>query len=166
MSDLNHVRAMAAALLAEHLSEEWTFGFDTAKRRAGRCDFRERRITLSRYLASRYDDATNRQTLLHEIAHALAGHAAGHGPHWRRIARAIGYTGGTTHDGEIAREHAKWVGVCPAGHEVFRFRRPDARRQHSCARCSPRFDRRFALRWRERTPEEREADLPAAAGRA
>lgn len=160
MSELDDVRRMAAELLAEHLDDSWRFDFDHAKRRAGLCDFRERRITLSRHLALRYDDAANRQTLLHEIAHALAGHAAGHGPEWRRIARAIGYTGGTTHDGEVAREHARWVGVCPAGHEVLRFRRPTAGRRHSCARCSPRYDRRHLLRWRERTEAERAADRP------
>jgi len=161
VSDLDDVRRMARELFDEHLDGTWTFAFDHAKRRAGNCDFRRRRITLSRYLVARYDDATNRQTLLHEIAHALAGHAAGHGPAWRRTAHAIGYTGDRTHDGEVAREHAKWIGVCPAGHEVLRFRRPQQGREHSCARCSPRFDRRFVLRWRERSDAERFADLPA-----
>ena len=161
MSELDDVRRMAAELFAEHLDGTWRFGFDTAKRRAGKCDFRERRITLSRYLCARYDNETNRQTLLHEIAHAIAGHAAGHGPTWQRAAAAIGYRGGRTHDGEVAREHAKWVGVCPAGHEVLRFRKPPDGRLHSCARCSPRFDRRHAFEWRERTPAERAADLPA-----
>lgn len=31
-----------------------------------------------------------RDTVLHEIAHAIAGHKAGHGPAWKAIARKVG----------------------------------------------------------------------------
>jgi predicted SprT family Zn-dependent metalloprotease len=31
-----------------------------------------------------------RDTVLHEIAHAIAGHKAGHGPAWKMVARMIG----------------------------------------------------------------------------
>ena len=135
MSELHRVRHWAEALLSVHLSPEWSFGFDNAKRRAGLCDFTRKRITVSRYLAARHDDDTNHQTLLHEVAHALAGAAAGHGPRWKAIARDLGYVGGTTHHGETATELAPWVGVCPAGHVAYRHRR--ASRQTSCARCAP-----------------------------
>ena len=73
MSDLDDVRRVAEALLSTHLDASWSFAFDNAKRRAGACDYTRKRITVSRYLAARYDDETNRQTLLHEVAHALAG---------------------------------------------------------------------------------------------
>ncbi|MGW9113342.1 SprT-like domain-containing protein [Microbacterium sp. NPDC055683] len=157
MSDLQRVARWAEALIALHLDESWTFGFDNAKRRAGQCDYTRRRITVSRYLAARYDDDVNHQTLLHEVAHALAGRAAGHGPQWKRIARNLGYVGGTTHDGETATELAPWVGSCPSGHVVYRHRRPT--RASSCVRCAPTFDRRFLLSWtrREITAADREA---------
>ena len=61
----------------------WTFGFDNAKTRAGLCDYSAKRITVSRYLAVRYGDDEIHQILLHEVAHALAGSRAGHGPRWR-----------------------------------------------------------------------------------
>src|SRR5919202_5260627 len=96
---------LAEALLAEHLpGGAWTFAFDTAKRRAGACDYTRRRITVSRYLAEKWDEEEVRQTLLHEIAHALAGHAAAHGPRWRTVAQGIGYTGDRLHNGPIAEE--------------------------------------------------------------
>ena len=148
MSELHRVRHWAEALLSVHLSPEWSFGFDNAKRRAGLCDFTRKRITVPRYLAARHDDDTNHQTLLHEVAHALAGAAAGHGPRWKAIARDLGYVGGTTHHGETATELAPWVGVCPAGHVAYRHRR--ASRQTSCARCAPRFDERYLLTWTRR----------------
>lgn len=153
MSDLARVRVWAEALIQMHLRPvngraEWTFAFDNAKRRAGLCDYARRQISVSRYLAAKFDDDEIHQILLHEVAHALAGSKAGHGPVWKRVARAIGYVGGPTHDGEIAHEHARWVGVCPAGHERFRFRRPT--RQMSCGTCSRGFSRAHLIEWRER----------------
>lgn len=148
MADLNRVRVWAQALIAMHLDESWSFDFDHAKRRAGLCDYRRKRITVSRYLAARFDDDEIHQTLLHEVAHAMAGHTAAHGPEWKRIARDLGYVGGTTHHGETATELAPWVGQCPSGHIAYRHRRPA--RETSCARCSRAFDRRFLFTWTRR----------------
>ncbi|MFS0866345.1 SprT-like domain-containing protein [Microbacterium sp. 179-B 1A2 NHS] len=148
MTDLLDVRREAESLLRRHLDDSWSFAFDNAKRRAGACDYTRKRITLSRYLSARYDDATNRQTILHEIAHALAGPRTGHGPEWLRVARALGYTGGVTHRGETATELAPWVGTCPAGHVAYRHRR--ATRATSCAICAPAFDERHLFTWRRR----------------
>ncbi len=159
MSDPHDVRREAEHLIATHLDESWSFAFDNAKRRAGQCDYTRKRITVSRYLSARYDDDTNRQTLLHEVAHALAGPRAAHGPAWKRVARTIGYTGGVTHHGETATELAPWVGVCPGGHVAHRHRRPA--RAMSCAKCSPRFDERYLFAWhrREITPAARLAAI-------
>lgn len=159
MSDPHELRRTAEDLIARHLDATWTFAFDNAKRRAGACDYTRRRITVSRYLSARYDDESNRQTLLHEVAHALAGARAGHGAAWKRIARSLGYTGGVTHHGETATDLAPWVGVCPAGHVAYRHRA--ATRATSCARCSRTFDERFLLVWtrREITPAVRRAAL-------
>jgi hypothetical protein len=159
MSDLHRVRSWADALIALHLDDSWSFAFDNAKRRAGLCDYTRRRISVSRYLAARYDDDTNHQTLLHEVAHAMAGAAAGHGPVWKKVARSLGYVGGTTHTGETAEELAPWVGVCPAGHVAYRHRRPP--RATSCVACAPRFDSRFLFTWtrREISPAARLAAM-------
>ena len=148
MSELHRVRGWADALIALHLDSSWSFAFDNAKRRAGLCDYTSKRISVSRYLAARYDDDTNHQTLLHEIAHALAGADARHGPRWKAVARDLGYVGGVTHDGETAVELAPWVGACAAGHVVYRHRRPT--RPTSCSKCARRFDERFLFSWTRR----------------
>ncbi|WP_203581775.1 SprT-like domain-containing protein [Microbacterium hibisci] len=148
MSELHRVRHWAEALIAAHLDPSWTFAFDNAKRRAGLCDYTRKRISVSRYLAARYDDDTNHQTLLHEVAHALAGPRAGHGARWKAVARELGYVGGTTHDGETATELAPWIGVCPAGHVAYRHRQ--ATRPTSCAKCAPQFDEAHAFTWTRR----------------
>lgn len=148
MADLNRVRTWANALIALHLDETWSFGFDNAKTRAGLCNFTAKRITVSRYLAARFEDDAIHQTLLHEVAHALAGPRAGHGASWRAIAADLGYEGGRLHDGPIADELAPWVGTCPAGHVIHRYRRPT--RPMACGRCSRRYDPAHAIRWTRR----------------
>lgn len=153
MAELDRVRRWADALIALHLNPNvWSFAFDNAKRRAGLCNYSTHRISVSRYLAARYDDDEIHQILLHEVAHALAGPRAGHGPKWARIAADLGYVGRRTHDGEVADELAPWIGRCPAGHEHYRYREPV--RPLSCGLCRRGFDAANLIDWqyREITP--------------
>lgn len=148
MAELDRVRIWGEALIRLHLDDSWSFDFDNAKRRAGLCDYTKKRITVSRYLAARFDDDEIHQVLLHEVAHALAGHTAAHGPKWKHIANELGYVGGVTHHGETAVELAPWVGICPSGHTTYRHRRPS--RPTSCAKCSRTFDVQFQFTWTRR----------------
>lgn len=148
MAELPRVRRWADALIALHLDPGWTFAFDSAKTRAGLCNYTSKTISVSRYLASRYDDDEIHQVLLHEVAHAIAGTRAGHGQKWKAIAADLGYEGKRLHDGEIANELAPWVGSCPAGHVHYRYRRPT--RALACGRCSRRFDAANAIDWTQR----------------
>src|SRR5262245_53146188 len=67
----------------------WTFDFDGGKQRVGACHYNTKKITYSRhYLNSPREDIED--VLRHEVAHALAGYEAGHGPHWKRIAISCG----------------------------------------------------------------------------
>jgi len=163
MADLDRVRRWADALIVLHLDPSWTFAFDNAKKRAGLCNYTVRRITVSRYLAARYEDDEVHQILLHEVAHALAGPRAGHGPKWKAIADSLGYDGKRTHDGEIADELAPWVGVCPAGHTHFRYRKPT--RAFACGLCGRGFNRAHLIEWtrREITAAARRRAAAAAA---
>jgi predicted SprT family Zn-dependent metalloprotease len=142
------VRRWAEALITLHLGPGWTFGFDSAKTRAGLCNYTAKRISVSRYLASRYADDEIHQVLLHEVAHAIAGNRAGHGPRWKAVATELGYEGKRLHDGAIAHELAPWVGMCPAGHVHYRYRQPT--RPLACGTCSRRFDAANAIRWKRR----------------
>ncbi|MDH6238071.1 SprT-like domain-containing protein [Cryobacterium sp. CG_9.6] len=148
MADLVRVRHWAHALMALHLDPSWSFAFDNAKKRAGQCNFTHKRISVSRYLASRYDDDDVHQILLHEVAHAMAGPRAGHGPRWKKLAHDLGYDGKRTHDGEIADELAPWVGSCPAGHTHYRYRKPT--RPLSCGLCGRGFRTENAITWAHR----------------
>jgi predicted SprT family Zn-dependent metalloprotease len=107
---------LAQSLMAEHGlrgSGGWGFEFDTARRRFGACHYVGRKITLSRTLVSLNDEKQVRQTILHEIAHALAGAGAGHGPTWRAIAIKIGDYGERCYDDSVATLAKRFLGTCP-----------------------------------------------------
>lgn len=148
MAELDRVRHWADALIRLHLDPSWTFAFDNARTRAGLCSYDKKRISVSRLLAARYDDDEIHQVLLHEVAHAIAGAGAGHGPRWKKIARDLGYEGKRLHGGAIADELAPWIGHCPNGHVHYRYKRPT--RVVSCAKCSRRFDLRYEISWQKR----------------
>ena len=157
MADPARVRVWADALIRMHLDPAvWSFGFDNAKRRAGLCNYTDHRITVSRYLSEKFEDDEIHQVLLHEVAHAIAGPRAGHGAAWKRVAEELGYVGGRTHDGDIAHERAPWIGVCPAGHTHYRFRRPT--RVTSCGSCARGFARQHVIEWRRQERASASAD--------
>lgn len=150
MAEQSWVEQEAQRLFVSHqLEGHWSFRFDRATTRLGQCDHRSRSISVSRYLTDKATPAEVTQVLLHEIAHALAGPRAAHGPRWRSIARQIGYVGGRTHTLEPAHDRAKWVGECPRGHEIVRFRRPG--KPVSCAKCDRRFNTDYLISWRAKS---------------
>ena len=134
---------------AHQIAGTWSFRFDRATTRLGQCDHRTQSISVSRYLTEKATADEVTQVLLHEIAHALAGPRAAHGPKWRAIAREIGYEGGRTHTVEPAHDRAKWVGECPSGHEIVRFHRPG--KPVSCAKCDRSFNTSYLISWWAKT---------------
>lgn len=154
MAEHTWVEERARELFLEHgLHGVWTFGWDNAKTRFGQCDHRRHRITLSKHLSRAGTEDEVEQVLLHEVAHALVGARAGHSALWLSRARSLGYRGGRTHSSEAAIDHAKWLGLCPRGHEVIRFRKP--RRIMSCAKCEKRFNPAHLITWSERNATPR-----------
>lgn len=143
--DLVAAQRLATGLLAEHGPRGWTFAWDRAKVRAGACHHGDRRITLSRHITLAHDEAEVRETVLHEIAHALVGPRHGHDAVWRDRALALGATGARCYQGDQPVVPGRWQGRCAAGHLVHRHRRPS--RLLVCTRCRglPTLDR--VLRW-------------------
>ena len=92
MARLNSVAGTARRLMDAHGLTGWTLAFVEAKRRLGDCHFKDRVIRISRSHALEGSEVQIRDTILHEIAHAIAGREAGHGPLWKATARRIGAT--------------------------------------------------------------------------
>jgi predicted SprT family Zn-dependent metalloprotease len=87
--NLYEARNLARTLMTQHGIPDWTFTFDHARRRFGSCQPTRKRITLSRTLTLLNTEEEVRDTLLHEIAHALTPDD-GHGPRWRAMCRKLG----------------------------------------------------------------------------
>ncbi len=146
--DLRDAFALAEDLLEHHGLPDWSVVYDGAKRRAGICRFGPRVLGLSAPLTALHDEAEVRDTILHEIAHALAGPRHGHDAVWREIATRIGGSGERCVSPDAAYVETPWLGVCPAGHASGRHRRPE--RVMTCARCSPAFDLAHLIGWTHR----------------
>ncbi|MGA8258334.1 MAG: SprT-like domain-containing protein [Nocardioides sp.] len=143
--DLGDAFAMGEDLLAHHLPPSWTLEYDSAKRRAGICRFDRKIIGLSAPLTAVHSEAEVRDTILHEIAHALAGPGHGHDKTWRKIAVLIGSDGNRCFTSEGPGLMLPWLGTCSAGHSLNRTRRPE--RVMTCGQCSSRFDLAHVFTW-------------------
>jgi predicted SprT family Zn-dependent metalloprotease len=130
---------LARQLMCEHGLDAigWTFSFDHARRRFGRCDYTNKRITLSRPLTFLNCIEEVRDTILHEIAHALAP-GAGHGARWRAMCRRVGARAVRCYDDQTVvappRRAARWEIGCP-GCDWWVPRHRRARRKYVCATC-------------------------------
>ena len=82
----------ARSLMDSQGLEDWMFRFSTAETRLGECRESERVIQLGARHAVTAERRDVTDTILHEIAHALAGANARHGPAWKVIATWLGAT--------------------------------------------------------------------------
>lgn len=112
---LNEVEKLANELMGLHNLSHLSFRFDGGLRRIGSCVSRggvAHTITFSKHWATRLPEEEVRDIILHEIAHAIAGHKAGHGYEWKRVARRIGAKPEACKVSDVALELAKYHAVC------------------------------------------------------
>lgn len=114
----------------------WRFSFDRSVRRFGCCHHAQKLLTLSLKLVRLNDEAKVRDTMLHEIAHALVGAGHGHNSTWRRQAIAIGCNGQRCYSyADTATVPRKWKGTCShCGRTIERHTR---KRGLYHTRCGP-----------------------------
>jgi len=143
--DQAKVRELAIGLMDRHGLTGWRLVFDNAKTRAGVCRSDRREIGLSRHLMGLYSAEQVTETVLHEIAHAVAGPRHGHDRVWRAVAKRIGCSGRRCMPADAPRVDGPWEGVCAAGHRTTAHRRPV--RVRSCPRCSTTFDPAALYTW-------------------
>ena len=143
--DPTEARALATGLMDRHGLTGWRLVFDNARTRAGVCRSDRQEIGLSRHLMGLYSPEQVTETVLHEIAHALAGARHGHDRVWRAVARRIGCSGQRCMPADAPKVDGAWEGACPAGHRTTAHRRPI--RVRSCPRCSTSFDPAALYTW-------------------
>lgn len=108
---------------------DWTFHYDSARVRFGRCTPSTRTITLSQALVQVNDWPAVLDVTRHEAAHALVGPGKGHGRTWQLKALEIGARPERCYrTAEVVAVAQPWSLVCPAcGYAEGRTRRPGAR---------------------------------------
>src|SRR3954467_710800 len=113
--DPEPLKATAAQELKKHGLHDWTFGLSKAKRRLGVCKYRAKRIEVAEYYALNSPEESVLDTLRHEIAHAIAGPAARHGPKWKAVAVRLGATPRSCEtSGQAVVHPGDWQATCPA----------------------------------------------------
>ncbi len=137
--DLKELEAIAGQELRNHGLHGWTFGLADTKRRLGVCKYRTKQIEIAEYYARNSPPETVLDTLLHEIAHALAGPAARHGPAWKAVAIRLGATPRACESSHQAVvKPGDWQASCPACKKTFHlYRRPKSLVGYRC-KCEVR----------------------------
>jgi predicted SprT family Zn-dependent metalloprotease len=150
--------ALTESLIAEHdILKDWKVVLIKRKTAFGICRYYKKVIGLSslRLPHCTYDSIWN--TIIHEVAHALAfklyGHK-GHGRMWKELCVELGGNGlrctpdeqryeTGTNKFDVDAKISKYVATCPNGHIHYRNRKP--KREVSCGICSKYFDKRYLI---------------------
>lgn len=137
--DLKELATIASREMRTHGLLGWTFGLADTKRRLGVCKYRTKRIELAKYYALNSPPETVLDTLRHEIAHAIAGPAARHGPAWKAVAIRLGATPRACDNSpDTIQAPGDWQATCPACKKTFhRYKRPKRLTGYRC-KCEAR----------------------------
>jgi len=134
--DLVELEAIASREMQKHGLNDWTFALSKAKRRLGVCKYRAKRIEIAEYYAKKNAPVSVLDTLLHEIAHAIAGPTAHHGPAWKAVAVRLGVSPRACDDSpDTIVQPGDWQATCSACKKTFhRYKRPRSLIGYQC-RC-------------------------------
>jgi len=131
----------------------WKITANNRKSSSGVCCYNKKEIQLSRFLIPVFTDEEIRETIIHEIAHALTcGHH--HDEIWKKKCVELGGNGHTCYSDEgykdgkagcknFEEKTAKYILICPeCGEKIYRYRRPTAPSscgKHGGTRYNPKY---------------------------
>ena len=134
--------ALAVNLLYKHnlLQNGWRFNWHNKKVALGTCSYNKKKIYLSKWYVELNDKAEVMDTILHEIAHALAYHrhgnaGRGHGKIWKSICREIGAKPQRCSKNKLNKpnDHYKYVDTCCG--TTYKRHRLRKHARYSCPKC-------------------------------
>lgn len=147
---MHEVEALARGLMARWLDDRgiagWGFKWNTrAKRMLGACEYATKTIELNLRYALLADRSSVVDTILHEIAHVIAGSRGhfGHGRGWKAACRLVGARplrcskGFTELPPELWVD--RWRGQCPCGKVFYACRVRPGYENRICRACQGRF---------------------------
>lgn len=107
---------MTRDLMDHHGLQDWEIRIGSAKRLAGSCNYRKRVIMVSYEIHKAWPMDQIRDTILHEIAHALTPADKGHGKDWKAKCVEIGANPTRCYDGvNLPTPKGDWVQSCACG---------------------------------------------------
>jgi predicted SprT family Zn-dependent metalloprotease len=133
--NLAKLEIMAKDCLIHHglAQQGWIVAWNNRKRSMGRCVYRTKSIELSRPVAALNNEDEMLDTVLHEIAHALAGYEANHNRTWKICAMSVGARPQHCGGSKVIHVPGKFQAVCPACSKTFnRHRKPNPLRMSRC----------------------------------
>jgi hypothetical protein len=127
--ETKQIEQLAIELIAKHLpNQNWQFIWNNRINSLGVCKYNTKQIGLSSRWVRKLPKEEIVDTLLHEIAHAIAGYEAGHGHRWKVACVTIGATPERLAKVGIKREDVAiplYQMVTPAGKTIKNyFRKP------------------------------------------
>ena len=135
------VMRLADRLMEEFGLPDWGFRFNGRRRQLGRCvgphQGKPGRIELSVHYVDLNDMAHIEDTIRHEIAHALAGPGAKHGPRWVAACQLTGANPEVQSDSAQV-PMGRWRATCPScGFVHSKVRKPKYLNIWCCTKCGP-----------------------------
>jgi predicted SprT family Zn-dependent metalloprotease len=145
---LEEIRQLAADLFALYGLAGWSLEFNRGKRTMGLCLYGSKTIALSVHFVERNQDEAIRDTLLHEIAHALVGPGHGHDASWKRKCLEVGARPERL-SYEVNMPEGRWQAQCGhCGRLHHRHRKPKWMKGWYCTPCGKE---RGQLAWTKTT---------------
>jgi predicted SprT family Zn-dependent metalloprotease len=147
--DLRETQKLAEGLIKKHLGNaehRWVFKFDNARKRFGQCKWGRGQyiISLSKHLTLLNGIDQIRDTILHEIAHALDVEDRGYSNHdanWRQIALRIGCNGERCYSSkEVVQPESKYTVKCTNCENEFKAMRKPRRSSNACGKCCKKYN--------------------------
>lgn len=133
-SETTQMMFRARKFVAQH-APGWSVEWDRAKNRWGAAHFGTKTISFSAILFSLNNTMEEfEKTLIHETAHAIAGHEAGHGPVWKAAVRSLGGNPQRCRPAAITPEK-NYTGKCKCGATYGRDRKSAAMFRGCCTKC-------------------------------
>ncbi len=125
--ELDLAEKMTVDLIKEWLGNKWSFKFDKAINRFGCCWFYKKKITLSKHLVLLNTPDRVKQTILHEIAHAMTLELCndwGHGENWKKMCHILGIEPKRCYSYKDTHTFDKYKGICiHCGQTYYRNKR-------------------------------------------
>lgn len=144
--NLIEAKNIATELMAQYGIDRqgWRFEWTNARTQHGICKYGSRVIGLSKVLTLAKTESEVRNTILHEIAHALVGAGNGHNAVWRRQFINMGGDGKRCNevsaDGlQVLLKVARYKATCGTCGKVFTGHRK-RKRVCACPQCCNKYN--------------------------